>query len=107
MGMGSVVIKDVPPFSVVIGNPAHFKKFNSQSLELFGIHLQDLSIEDGHLKSEQSYITECINSFHSHTRRKAVLIEDESLDAAAKRYILYLSKIGDLNTDCRSAEIIP
>jgi UDP-N-acetylglucosamine acyltransferase len=75
VGMGSVVVKDVPPFCVVLGNPARFEKFNSHSFEQLGITVQDLMIEDYHLKSTHSYVSECIENFGRHVRRKVVPIE--------------------------------
>lgn len=75
VGMGSVVVKDVPPFCVVIGNPAHFEKFNSYPFEQLGITSQDLMTEDYHLKSEHLYINECIKNFNLHVRRNIIPIE--------------------------------
>lgn len=74
VGMGSVVVKDVPPFCVALGNPAHFEKFNSHLFEQLGISIQDLVVYDGRLKSQHPYIKECIRSFVSHMRRKVIPI---------------------------------
>lgn len=78
VGMGSVVVKDVPPFCVVVGNPAHFERFNSHPLEPLGITLQDLAVENGHLKSSHAYVNDCLNIFNSHTRRKRIHIQTPS-----------------------------
>ena len=44
IGMGSVLTKDVPPFSLVFGSPAKFKGFNSHQINKLG--LQDLENSD-------------------------------------------------------------
>lgn len=75
VGMGSVVVKDVPPFCIAIGNPAHFEKFNSHPFEQLAITLQDLAAENGHLKSQHPYINDCIKRFNSHVRRKMIPIQ--------------------------------
>lgn len=107
VGMGSVVVKDVPPFCIVVGNPAHFEKFNPHPFEQLGISLEDLAVEDGHLKSQNSYVNDCIKSFSSHVRRKAILIKDGGLATGVNHYIAILSKIGDPRSNCGSEAIIP
>jgi len=37
IGMNSVVTKDIPPFALVLGSPAKFKKWNSYQLEKLGL----------------------------------------------------------------------
>ncbi len=76
VGMGSIVVKDVPPFCIVMGNPAHFTRFNSHPLEKFGIKVEDLEIENSALQSQHPYATECMNSFKSHVRRKVIPLVD-------------------------------
>jgi UDP-N-acetylglucosamine acyltransferase len=75
VGMGSVVVKDVPPFCIVQGNPAHFAKFNAHPLESLGIKIQDLEIENSELKSQHPYVRECLESFKKHTRRQILKIQ--------------------------------
>ena len=75
VGMGSVVVKDVPPFCIVIGNPARFEKFNSLSFEQLGITHQDLDVKAGHLHSQHPYINNCITNFNSHVRRNVIFIQ--------------------------------
>lgn len=36
-GMGSVITKDVPPFALVVGNPARVSRINTQAIERSGI----------------------------------------------------------------------
>lgn len=72
VGMGSVVVKDVPPFCVVMGIPACFVKFNAYSLEKLEIPCQDFVIESGSIQSTHSYVQECLRSFQAHARRKPI-----------------------------------
>jgi UDP-N-acetylglucosamine acyltransferase len=51
IGMGSVVTKDVLPFSTVYGNPAVLKKWNSYKFSELGITIIDLKIVNGKLVS--------------------------------------------------------
>jgi UDP-N-acetylglucosamine acyltransferase len=74
VGMGSVVVKDVPPFCLVMGNPAHFAKFNSYSLESLGVSLQDLAMDNNSLRSDHPYVQECLRQFEAHKRRESVKI---------------------------------
>ncbi len=37
LGMGSVVTRDVPPFALVVGNPARFVRWNTKAIETLGI----------------------------------------------------------------------
>jgi UDP-N-acetylglucosamine acyltransferase len=76
VGMGSIVVKDIPPFCVVIGNPAQFARFNFHPLEQLAIQPHDLEIKNSQLHSEHPYISECINSFKTHSRRQAILINN-------------------------------
>lgn len=76
VGMGSVVVKDVPPFCVVMGNPACFAKLHAYPLESLGLKLEDLEVRNSCLQSGNPYIKECIDSFSSHVRRKVLLLDD-------------------------------
>lgn len=74
IGMGSVIIKDIPPFCIVVGNPAHFIKFNAYPLEALSIEPQDLEVKDFHLHSSHPYVNSCISHFNTHVRRKILPI---------------------------------
>jgi UDP-N-acetylglucosamine acyltransferase len=74
VGMGSIVVKDVPPFCIVVGNPACFAKFNSHPFEQLGITLQDLEVENSCLQSHHPYVSDCIKNFNTHIRRKVIEI---------------------------------
>ena len=74
VGMGSIVVKDVPPFCVVMGNPARFAKLHSYPLESLGLKLEDLEVRNSCLQSGNPYVKECIDNFNSNVRRKVLLI---------------------------------
>lgn len=74
VGMGSIVVKDVPPFCVVMGNPAYFTKLNSHPLETLSISIQNLLIENDSLQSEHPYVQDCLRNFAMHARRKPIPI---------------------------------
>jgi UDP-N-acetylglucosamine acyltransferase len=74
VGMGSIVVKDVPPFCIVIGNPAHFARFNLHPLEKMMINPNELKVEDGSLESTHAYVKNCLESFKTHVRRKVTPI---------------------------------
>lgn len=75
VGMGGIVIRDVPPFCVVVGNPAQFLKFNAEALTKLSIPPQELQIEKGQLKSKHPYVQECIKRFTPHSRRKVATLD--------------------------------
>ena len=67
VGMGAVVVKDVPPFCVVVGNPARFARYNFNQLEQLSIRPEDLG--------EHPYAVKCREHFKTHSRRKVLLIQ--------------------------------
>lgn len=75
VGMGSIVVKDVPPFCIVMGNPAHFEKLNSHLIEQLGINPKELETENNCLQSQHPYVKDCLDIFNSHARRKAIPID--------------------------------
>jgi UDP-N-acetylglucosamine acyltransferase len=78
VGMGSVVVKDVPPFCLVMGNPARFAKFNSHPLESLGLSLEDLGSEKKCVQSHDPYVQKCLRDFQIHTRRGSIPIGSAS-----------------------------
>jgi len=42
IGMGSIVVKDIPPFWTVIGNPAKFLRINKRGMERFGFSEEEI-----------------------------------------------------------------
>jgi UDP-N-acetylglucosamine acyltransferase len=47
IGMGSVVTKDVSPFTLVSGNPARYRRFNTHAFAAAGVVAAELEIVDG------------------------------------------------------------
>jgi len=75
IGMGSVVTKDVLPFSTVYGNPAIFRKLNSYKFTDLGITENDLRFVKGKLISPTNHplVEEEINVFYQLSKRKQML----------------------------------
>jgi len=70
VGMGAVVTRDVPPFALVIGNPARFRRFNTHRTAALGLTAGDLRVEGGGaLASDHATVCEAIARFHEHVRR--------------------------------------
>lgn len=75
IGMGSVVTRDVPPFCLVLGNPARFQRFNTTPLTALGLSETDLRISDGALVSDQPRVQAALAAFHAMSRRKVLRLE--------------------------------
>jgi UDP-N-acetylglucosamine acyltransferase len=69
VGMGAVVTRDVPPFCLVVGNPARFQRLNRHALDRNGMREEDLRIEDGRLATDEPRMQACLDAFMRHTRR--------------------------------------
>ena len=65
IGMNSVITKDIPPFTLVSGNPAKFKRWNSYQLKKLGIE----DIPSGEIYEKYNL------EFHSTTRRSVLPID--------------------------------
>lgn len=64
VGMGSIVTKDVPPFSLVSGTPAKFRRWNSYQLEILNMG----SVPTGELAKKYQ------DDFHQMSRRSVLKI---------------------------------
>jgi UDP-N-acetylglucosamine acyltransferase len=80
VGMGSVVTRDVPPFCLVLGNPARFQRWNTVALIAQGISTEDLRISDGGMLSEQPKVQAALAHFSAHARRKRMPLAPASDD---------------------------
>jgi acyl-[acyl carrier protein]--UDP-N-acetylglucosamine O-acyltransferase len=70
LGMGAVVTRDVPPFALVTGNPARFRRLNTHALERLEIGAEALRVEGGELRSEDERVAGHLAAF-SADRREA------------------------------------
>lgn len=69
IGMGSIVTKDVPPFGLVSGNPARFRRFNTHAFAAAGLVEGDLRIEAGVIVSDHPNAQKLIEHFKADCRR--------------------------------------
>lgn len=75
-GMGSVVTKDIPPFILVTGNPAKFKRLNTHQFESLGINENMFEIQKGRYTSSNELVREKISDFSRESKRVRLLEVD-------------------------------
>ena len=68
LGMGAVVTRDVPPFVLVTGNPARFRRFNTHALERLELDAAALRVEGGELRSEDERVAAHLAAFAADRR---------------------------------------
>ncbi len=73
IGLGSVVVKDVPPFFLVMGNPARFYKINEFQFKELKLEKKYIYFEKGHIGSDNFYMKECIEIFEKKSKRSPIL----------------------------------
>lgn len=69
VGMGSIVVKDIPPFYLVRGNPARFARLHDYSFKELELSPTDFQMIDGEFRSHHPYIKKCLTQFEKHSRR--------------------------------------
>jgi UDP-N-acetylglucosamine acyltransferase len=70
VGMGSVVTKDVPPFALVVGNPARFMRLNVHGVKRAGVDVDQVSIVDGRITGDHPSVRAVLDAFAASARRK-------------------------------------
>ncbi len=73
VGMGGVVTKDIPPFTVVSGNPCQFLKLNEHHFEKLGLSKKDFIEDQDLLKTNNPKLQPFFEYFYGQSRRKKFL----------------------------------
>jgi UDP-N-acetylglucosamine acyltransferase len=68
-GMGSVITHDIPPFCLVFGNPARYRRFNTHSFKSIGLDETDLAVENGRIASTHPLVAAELARFFAEQRR--------------------------------------
>jgi UDP-N-acetylglucosamine acyltransferase len=69
LGMGAVVTRDVPPFCLVVGNPARFVRLNTHAFAAAGVGADELGVRDDALVTGSARVQQMIDDFAAHARR--------------------------------------
>jgi len=75
LGMGAVVTRDVPPFALVTGNPARFRRLNTHALDRLGVDASALRIESGELRSADEAVSARLLAFAADRRNQRRVVE--------------------------------
>lgn len=75
VGMSAVVTRDVPPFALVVGNPARFRRFNTHRFAALGLEPTDVRVENGAVTGEHPAVREAIERFLARARRSVLPLD--------------------------------
>jgi UDP-N-acetylglucosamine acyltransferase len=70
VGMGTVVTRDAPPFSIVFGNPARFHGLNAKGICAAGLGPDDVWIDGGHIATRVPAADPWFDLFRLDSRRE-------------------------------------
>lgn len=75
VGMGAVVTKDVPPFCIVVGNPARFHGLNKVGLKRANVPADRVWVEGAHVRTTERLVQSALDRFYADRRedRRRVL----------------------------------
>lgn len=71
IGMGSQVTRDVPPFALVAGNPARFRRLNTHGVARAGLAPEDVRVENGVVVGNAA-VEALLAEFKTHLRREVM-----------------------------------
>jgi UDP-N-acetylglucosamine acyltransferase len=77
IGMGAVVTKDIPPFALILGNPAVFKRINTHGLKRINKAEDIVRIQDGRIVSDDADVKKLMAAFEAERRQNRPLLEHE------------------------------
>lgn len=74
VGMGTVVHRDIPPFALVVGNPASFVRLNTHPMNRLEIPVEQMVIANGVLTSTHPVAAKSLEDFARDRRPKRQML---------------------------------